>query len=89
MSQSLTVTDVEETDDPGHGMGWRVNVLPDGSLRWPNLPDDTFYASGHDGQKVIVVPSEGLVVARLGFTPEADDEPSEVQLVDEVIAALG
>ena len=89
MSQSLTVTDVEETDDPGYGMGWRVNALPDGSLRWPNLPEDTFYASGHDGQKVIVVPSEGLVVARLGFTPEADDEPSEVQLVDEVIAALG
>lgn len=70
-------------------MGWRVNVLPDGSLRWPNLPEDTFYASGHDGQKVIVVPSEQLVVARLGFTPEADDEPSEVQLVEDVIAALG
>jgi CubicO group peptidase (beta-lactamase class C family) len=89
MSQSLTVNDVEQTDDPGYGMGWRVNVLPDGSLRWPNLPEDTFYASGHDGQKVIVVPSEQLVVARLGFTPEADDEPSEVQLVEDVIAALG
>ena len=89
MSQSLTVTDVEQTDDPGYGMGWRVNVLPDGGLRWPELPEDTFYASGHDGQKVIVVPSEGLVVARLGFTPATDDEPSEVQLVDEVIAALG
>ena len=89
MAQSLTVTDVEETDDPGYGMGWRVNVLPDGSLRWPELPEDTFYASGHDGQKLIVVPSEDLVVARLGFTPEADEEPSVVQLVDEVIAALG
>ena len=89
MAQSLTVTDVEETDDPGYGMGWRVNVLPDGSLRWPELPEDTFYASGHDGQKLIVVPSEDLVVVRLGFTPEADEEPSVVQLVDEVIAALG
>ncbi len=70
MQRSLTVTDVEETDDPGYGMGWRVNVLPDGSLRWPGLPEDTFYASGHDGQRIIVVPSEGLVVVRLGFTPE-------------------
>jgi CubicO group peptidase (beta-lactamase class C family) len=83
------VLPVEQTDDPGYGMGWRVNTLTDGSPRWPGLPADTYYASGHDGQKVIVVPSEGLVVVRMGFTPEADDEPSEVQLVEELIAALG
>jgi len=89
MARSLEVKPVDETDDPGYGMGWRVNTLPDGSLRWPGLPADTYYASGHDGQKVIVVPSEDLVVVRMGFTPEADDEPSEVQLVEDVIAALG
>jgi CubicO group peptidase (beta-lactamase class C family) len=89
MARSLTVVDVDETDDPGYGMGWRVNVLPDGSLRWPDLPEDTYYASGHDGQKVIVVPSEDLVVVRLGFTPEADEEPSVVRLVADAIAALG
>jgi len=89
MAKSLTVPDVAASDDPGYGMGWRVNVLPDGTLRWPSLPDDTFYASGHDGQKVIVVPSEGLVVVRMGFTPAVDDAPSEVQLVAEAIAALG
>ncbi|TXK16982.1 serine hydrolase [Homoserinibacter sp. GY 40078] len=86
--RSLTVTDVSATDDPGFGMGWRMNELPDGSLRWPELPDDTFYASGHDGQKLILVPSEGLVVVRMGFTPVADDAPSEVALVAEVMAAL-
>lgn len=89
MAQSLEVLPVERTDDPGYGMGWRVNELLDGEPRWPGLPADTFYASGHDGQKVIVVPSEGLVVVRMGFTPEADDEPSEVALVEDVIAALG
>lgn len=89
MAKSLEVLPVEQTDDPGYGMGWRVNTLTDGSPRWPGLPADTYYASGHDGQKVIVVPSEGLVVVRMGFTPEADDEPSEVQLVEELIAALG
>ncbi|WP_159441009.1 hypothetical protein [Agromyces cerinus] len=45
--------------------------------------------SGHDGQKVVIVPSEELVVVRMGFTPAADDEPSEVQLVADAIAALG
>ncbi|GAA1805477.1 serine hydrolase [Agromyces neolithicus] len=88
MEQSLTVVDVEQTDDPGYGMGWRVNPLPDGTLRWPDLPEDTFYASGHDGQKVLVVPSEDLVVVRMGFTPEYDEEDSVVQLVDDAIAAL-
>ncbi|GAA1823236.1 serine hydrolase domain-containing protein [Agromyces salentinus] len=89
MDESLTVTDVEKTDDPGYGMGFRVNELPDGSLRWPDLPADTFHMSGHDGQKVIMVPSEGLVVVRMGFTPAYNDEASEVQLVEDAIAALG
>jgi CubicO group peptidase (beta-lactamase class C family) len=89
MLQSLSVDEVEETDDPGNGMSWRVNVLPDGEPRWPELPADTFYASGHDGQKMLIVPSEGLVVVRLGFTPEVDDDPSVVALVEEAIAALG
>ncbi|MCD2443038.1 beta-lactamase family protein [Agromyces sp. SYSU K20354] len=89
MERSLTVPDVEVTDDPGYGMGWRVNPLPGGTLRWPELPEDTFYASGHDGQKVLVVPSEDLVVVRMGFTPDADEEATVVQLVEEAIAALG
>lgn len=88
MSRSLEVAPVDATDDPGYGMGWRVNELADGSLRWPGLPADTYYAAGHDGQKVIVVPSEELVVVRMGFTPEADDEPSEVQLVEDLIAVF-
>lgn len=89
MARTLTVDDVEQTDDPGNGMSWRVNELLGGEPRWPELPEDTFYASGHDGQKMLVVPSEGLVVVRLGFTPEADDDPSVVALVEEAIAALG
>lgn len=89
MEQSLRVVDVVETDDPGAGMGWRGNVMLDGELRWPELPEDTFYAAGHDGQKMLIVPSEDLVVVRMGFTPGADIDPSVVRLVDEAIAALG
>ncbi|MEI5582651.1 MULTISPECIES: serine hydrolase domain-containing protein [unclassified Agromyces] len=89
MAQSLEVDEVEETDDPGLGASWRVNEVLFGEARWPELPADTYYASGHDGQKMIIVPSERLVVVRLGFTPEADDDPSVVALVEEAIAALG
>lgn len=88
MAQSLTVLPVDETDDPGNGMSWRTNTVLDGEPRWLELPEDTFYASGHDGQKVLVVPSEDLVVVRMGFTPEADADESIVRLVDESIDAL-
>lgn len=86
MQRSLTVDAVDSTDDPGYGMGWRVNVLPDGSLRWPTLPEDAYSASGHDGQETIVVPSENVVVVRLGFTPEVDEGPTVVDVVEAAIA---
>ncbi|MGW9629668.1 serine hydrolase domain-containing protein [Agromyces sp. NPDC055520] len=88
MEQTLANRDYEETDDFGLAMGFRTNLLPDGTLRWPELPEDTYSMNGHDGQKVIIVPSEDLVVVRMGFTPDVDDEPSEVQLVADAIAAL-
>ncbi len=89
MAQSLTVTDTGTSDDPGYGMAWRVNVLPDGSLRWPSLPADAYSANGHDGQLMLVIPSEQLVVVRLGFTPEASASDSVERLAADAIAALG
>jgi hypothetical protein len=38
---------------------------------------------------MLVIPSEGLVVVRLGFTPEASASDSVAQLAAEAIAALG
>ncbi|RQP09014.1 MAG: class C beta-lactamase-related serine hydrolase [Microbacteriaceae bacterium] len=89
MEQSLMLSGYAESDDPGYGMGWRTNVLPDGSLRWPSLPADAFSANGHDGQLMLVIPSEGLVVVRLGFTPEASASDLVVDLARDAIAALG
>ena len=37
---------------------------------WPELPHDTYYFAGHQGQRVIVIPSENLVVARTGVTED-------------------
>jgi len=73
MAQSTTPVDVQ-TEDPGYASGWWANRLPDGSLVHPELPADTYFAQGHDGQWIVVVPSAELVVVRLGFSPEVDDE---------------
>ncbi len=83
----LTPTRVDETDDPGFAMSWRTNRLPDGSLRWPELPADAYSANGHDGQRMTIVPSENLVVVRMGFTPEYGSSESITKLVADAIAA--
>jgi CubicO group peptidase (beta-lactamase class C family) len=36
----------------------------------PRAPADLFYASGHDGQVVAIVPSRDLVIVRIGLTPD-------------------
>ncbi|MBR7744296.1 serine hydrolase [Phycicoccus sp. BSK3Z-2] len=74
MTRSTTLTSVAESEDPNYAAGWWVNELPDGSLVNPDLPADAYWASGHDGQRLYVVPSEDLVVLRLGFSPEVDAE---------------
>lgn len=37
----------------------------------PDLPEDTYYMGGFHGQRVIIIPSEELVVVRLGTTYDA------------------
>jgi len=86
MASSTTVEEVAETDSPNLAASWWVNELPDGTLMNPELPADTYWASGHDGQRVYVVPSEDLVVVRLGFSPSADDIRAD-QLVADVVSA--
>jgi CubicO group peptidase (beta-lactamase class C family) len=58
----------------GHGQVWRwgpAGDTPEGQnpdQRF-QLPADTYWMEGHDGQSIAVVPSRQLVVVRLGLTP--------------------
>ena len=73
MATTTTAIDVT-TEEDGYGAGWWVNRRPDGTLVHPELPEDTYFAEGHDGQWIVVVPSYDLVVVRMGFSPTVDDE---------------
>jgi CubicO group peptidase (beta-lactamase class C family) len=57
--------------------------------RW-HVPDDLFFASGALGQRVVIVPSEHLVIARLGVTQSWPDfDPDGLgRLIADVRAAL-
>lgn len=57
----------EASGDARYGAGWWLNAGPEGP-RWPELPLDTYAAQGFQHQFTYVVPSEHLVVVRLGAT---------------------
>ncbi len=77
--------DVTSEEEP-YGAFWWLNRRADGTLRFPQLPADAYWASGHDGQQVMIVPSADLVVVRMGFTPEIPGD--EVGIQDLVAAAV-
>ncbi|MGO4257427.1 serine hydrolase domain-containing protein [Marmoricola sp. RAF53] len=88
MAESTKAVDVRiEKDADGYASGWWSNQRPDGTVVEKGLPGDAYFAEGHDGQWLIVVPSAKLVVARLGFTPEREDDRA-VALAADLIAAL-
>ncbi|HMT50270.1 MAG TPA: serine hydrolase, partial [Dietzia sp.] len=69
MAYATSVVPAAGEPEP-YGAQWWVNDAGDGTpLRFPALPADAYWASGHDGQYVVVVPSTDLVVVRMGFSP--------------------
>jgi CubicO group peptidase (beta-lactamase class C family) len=64
-----------QTLDTGYGAGFWTNLVNKGSVPvwnapWgmPRLPKDMYYARGAFGQYIIIVPSERLVVVRMGLS---------------------
>lgn len=83
------------TLDTGYGAGWWLNSVdarvPEWRIPWglPHAPRDTFFARGFLGQFVIVVPSQRLVIVRLGHSRmDWDLVESTDRLVADVVRAL-
>jgi hypothetical protein len=81
-----------QSDGYGYGAGFWTQRGDSSAARdriAAGMPADSFMALGSQGQYTIVIPSEDLVIVRLGssYTPHDDREAVE-GLTREVIAAL-
>ncbi|VTU29497.1 6-aminohexanoate-dimer hydrolase [Variovorax sp. SRS16] len=80
------------SEDFGYGAGFWTNRGPGAGARYRirhGMPVDAFMARGSNGQYVVIIPSEDLVIVRLGpaWTPR-DDMERVAQFTREVIEAL-
>lgn len=54
----------------------------------PDAPEDMFSCQGHDGQEIYIIPSKGLVVVILGYSPKPDHVIDFNGLLRDIIAQL-
>jgi CubicO group peptidase (beta-lactamase class C family) len=71
-----------------YGAHFWLNGSGEDRRRSSKVPSDTFYAAGHEGQFVTIVPSRDLVVVRLGLTRAAGALDQD-DLVAHVLEAVG
>ena len=65
-------------------MFWRNGLNRSSTGKWyPDAPDDMYFADGFGGQNIFIIPSEKLVLVRMGLR-EFDDN----RFIKEVIAAV-
>jgi CubicO group peptidase (beta-lactamase class C family) len=66
------VSPTPTSDGNEYGAQFWLNRNPtdlDRQRSFPNLPADAYFMNGFQGQIVLVIPSENLVIARFGFSP--------------------
>jgi CubicO group peptidase (beta-lactamase class C family) len=77
----------------GYGAGFWTNLGDSRGATYrieQGWPRDAFFAKGSMGQYVIVIPSEHLVIARFGRTPNWPlDADGVSRLVSDVVTAIG
>ncbi|MEM7367168.1 MAG: serine hydrolase [Bacteroidota bacterium] len=54
---------------------------------WPEVPEDAYYANGHEGQHVLIIPSRQTVIVRMGMTPQKGTWKTGV-FADKILRAL-
>lgn len=64
------MTDPHPASNGKYGRG-HVWLIPsgEGETQVSDLPEGTFWARGHDGQTIAVIPEQDIVIVRLGLTP--------------------
>ncbi|MEO8999319.1 MAG: serine hydrolase [Rhodanobacter sp.] len=81
-----------QTLDSIYGAGFWTNtgIDADGSHIIAGMPGDAYFASGMNGQRIVIVPSRRLVIVRLGSTldPPNFDMRGLVRLINDVSAAV-
>mgnify|MGYP002653036727 CR=1 FL=1 len=94
LGETSEETPATDTEDPAegepepYGSTWWLRTGAHQPPYFRSLPKDTYWMSGHDGQRTVVVPSADLVVVRMGFSPTyADQDPRVEQLVRAAIDA--
>ena len=78
------------TLDTDYGAGFWTNRSDHENARRRiamGIPRDAFFASGDMGQRIVILPTQQMVIVRLGADPTGDVSGIE-RLVEEVIAAV-
>ena len=74
-------TKTSQEFNPAYGYTWWVNTT---GARWPNLPRDMYALEGYRSNRCYVIPSQDLVVARIGSGPPTWDEEG---LIGSIVSA--
>jgi len=60
--------------------------LKEGRSEFSSAPDDTYMCIGHDGQRILIIPSHDLIIVLLGYAPSGTVEYN--YLIEGIIRSL-
>ncbi|MEE4659947.1 MAG: serine hydrolase [Halieaceae bacterium] len=79
------VTPRPAAEEGNYGRGFWLNTL---GVYYPALPRDTFYAEGHNGQYVMIMPQQEIVIVRLGLSSAGNPVSGMGELAEGVLKVL-